>query len=311
MIQGIDISRHQGDVDFNKVVVEGKMQFCFCKLTEGGDYQDPKVSAYWAQMLDQGSLLRGLYHFARPDLRPGRSGGETEGRNFARAAKSLGHYSSGCLPPMLDFEKYSDSDDKDNIPWIQGWLDVVESELGRDAGIYTGANIWKYEVGNTDDFSSRTLWQVDYTQTRQEPKPIADGKWDWSFWQWSGGGDFAYYGPVPGVNGDCDVNRFNGSESQLDELALFGKARPEPTFEGGIMPLVDIRSANEDLVKRVQGLLMSHGIGPDGLAGKDGLPDGIAGPITVESLAAFNRAIGHVDEASLLHPSTWYGLLLD
>ena len=304
-IQGIDISRHQGDVDFSAVEGAG-MKFCFCKATEGGDYQDPRVSGYWSQLLET-SMYRGLYHFARPDLRMGRSGGETEGKNFVRAAKSLGHYRAGCLPPMLDFEKYSDSDEAENIPWIEGWLDVVETELARGAGIYTGANIWKYEVGNTADFAGRPLWQVDYTASRTEPKPIADGQWPWAWWQWSGGGDFAYAGPVPGVNGACDVNRFSGTQEDLDRFALISEPLPAPS-SGGIMPIVDIAQASSAAVMRVQGLLLSHGFGPSGLVGSDGRPDGIPGPKTIEALTAFNDLIG-AQEATVVSPSTWYALI--
>lgn len=305
MIQGIDISRHQGDVDFKKVQGDG-MQFCFCKASEGGDLRDPAVSLYWSQ-LQETNMFRGLYHFARPDLRIGRKGGEAEGWNFVEVARSLGNTHTGCLPPMLDFEKYSESDSRDNVPWIQGWLDVVEGELGRTAGIYTGANIWRYEVGDTASFSDRTLWQVDYTATRSEPKVIAGGAWRWSFWQYSGGGDYAYHGPVPGVTGACDVNRFNGTQADLDALAL---VTPGPAVEEskGLMPVVDISSAGEGVVKQVQGLLLAKGFGPDGLVGATGKPDGVAGSKTQSALSAFNTGLG-VEPATLVSPSTWHALL--
>jgi len=304
MIQGIDISRHQGSVDFHKVERDG-MRFCFCKATEGADYTDPSVAVYWEGLLET-SMFRGLYHFARPDLRPGRSGGEREGRHFARVAKELGHYQNGCLPAMLDFEKYSESDGKENIPWIQGWLDVVENELGRPAGIYTGSNIWKYEVSDTDQFSDRTLWQVDYTKTRSEPKTIANGNWRWSFWQWSGGGDYAYHGPVSGTQGAVDVNRFNGTAVQLNDLAM--SPAPPDTSSQGLMPIVDIRTADQSTVMIVQGLLLSHGFGPAGLVGKDGLPDGIPGEKTLAALSAFNTVVDS-PIATEVGPRTWFGLL--
>ncbi len=305
MILGIDISRHQGDVDFAEVEDDG-MSFCFCKASEGGDYRDPAVSLYWTQ-LQETKMFRGLYHFARPDLRIGRKGGETEGWNFVEVAKSLGDTDKGCLPPMLDFEKYSESDSKENIPWIQGWLDVVEGELGRPAGIYTGANIWRYEVGDTASFSDRTLWQVDYTATRSEPKVIAGGAWRWAFWQYSGGGDYAYHGPVAGVSGACDVNRFNGTKADLDALALV-TAPPVADDSKGIMRSVEISSAPEEIVKQVQGLLLAKGFGPDGLVGASGKPDGIAGSKTLSALSAFNTGIG-VEPPELVSPLTWHSLL--
>lgn len=304
MIQGIDISRHQGDVQFDKVEQSG-MKFCFCKASEGGDYHDPAVRIYWEQLRET-TMYRGLYHFARPDLRVGRKGGEVEGRNFVDLAQSLGGLGKGCLPPVLDFEKYSESDYKDNIPWIQGWLDVVEGELGRPGAIYTGANIWKYEVANTASFADRALWQVDYTATRDEPKMMADGAWKWTWWQWSGGGDFAYADPVPGVNGACDVNRFNGSQADLDVLAMVS-APPIVESVPGIMPTMSPRDASPETVKQLQGLLLAAGFGPDGLVGSNGRPDGIAGSKTLAALSAWNTGIGA--DPDFIESSTWYTLL--
>ncbi len=312
MILGIDISRHQGTVDFQTLASQSGMRFCYCKASEGGDYEDPNVATYWRGLLGT-DIYRGLYHFARPDLRTGRSGGETEGRNFVRVAKSLGHTGQGMLPPMLDFEKYSESDANENIPWIDGWLHVVENELARPAGVYTGANIWKYEVGNTDKYNTRNLWQVDYTATRTKPKEIADGNWPWTFWQYSGGGDFAYYGPVPGVNGVVDVNRFYGDETDLRVLALSPSDKPVPPPSKGqnVMPWIDLGASSgscSQSVAMVQGLLLAAGYGPEGLVGSNGRPDGIAGSKTLAALQNFQRDHGLV-EGAVVDGSVWWTLL--
>ena len=278
MILGIDISRHQGTVDFQTLASQSGMRFCYCKASEGGDYEDPNVATYWRGLLGT-DIYRGLYHF----------------------------------PPMLDFEKYSESDANENIPWIDGWLHVVENELARPAGIYTGANIWKYEVGNTDKYNTRNLWQVDYTDTRTKPKEIADGNWPWTFWQYSGGGDFAFYGPVPGVNGVVDVNRFFGDESDLRALALAPSEdiTPPPSKGQNVMPWMDLggsSAACSQPVAMVQGLLLAAGYGPEGLVGSNGRPDGIAGSKTLAALQNFQRDYGLV-ERPVVDGSVWWTLL--
>lgn len=295
-IQGIDVSKHQGTIDFQEVAASG-MRFCFCKGTEGADYVDPKVREYWRGLLAT-DIYRGLYHFARPDLRAGRAGGEKEGRNLVALAKQLDLTAWGTLPPVLDFEKYSESDSKDNIPWIQGWLDVVEGELCRMAAIYTGANVWKYEVGDTDVFADRPLWQVDYTETRSKPKTIAKGNWPWVWWQWSGGGDFAYAHRVPGINTIVDVNDFYGTAAELAALAMAPKpgtpVEPEDPTRSfrSIMPWMGLETAEGQDVKNLQGLLLANGYGPDGLVGADGRPDGIVGPKTTKALESFRESTG-------------------
>src|SRR4051794_23447408 len=45
-IQGIDISRYQGDVDFGRLRAAGA-HFVFIKATEGADYVDPNFASNW------------------------------------------------------------------------------------------------------------------------------------------------------------------------------------------------------------------------------------------------------------------------
>jgi GH25 family lysozyme M1 (1,4-beta-N-acetylmuramidase) len=63
-IQGIDVSRWQGEVDFRKVAEAG-IAFCFCKATEGLEHVDPKFTANWPAIAAAG-LIRGAYHYGRP-----------------------------------------------------------------------------------------------------------------------------------------------------------------------------------------------------------------------------------------------------
>ena len=46
-----------------------------------------------------------------------------------------------------------------------------------------------------------------------------------------------------------------------------------------------------DYVSRVQGLLLSHGYGPDGLVGSNGRPDGLMGDKTEAALLDFKRRV--------------------
>lgn len=318
---GIDVSYHQGDVDFRQVAQSG-MRFAVAKCTEGKDYIDPRfkdqadgAAGNWTKLValdpdgdDELSIFRGSYHFARQDLRPeqGRSAGEIEGRWYASVLKAFGDYGQNCLPPALDWEKWAGTPST-NIEWIRGFLDVVETELGRRCMIYTGPNVWASTTGNSDAFVDRVLWEVKYRSSGSEPcsqppRMLGDDgtHWPWEIWQWSGGGQWAYYGPVPGIPGAgvCDVNNFVGDEAALLALATPGTEPPPPP--GTIiwpappdqLDLADLEGKTSLYTARVQGLLLAHGYGPDGLVDSGGLPDGRAGPKTEQYLREFKTLAG-------------------
>ena len=58
---GIDISNHNGSIDFNKVKDDG-VDTIIMKATEGGSYLDPMLEENYKQALDKGFNI-GFYHF--------------------------------------------------------------------------------------------------------------------------------------------------------------------------------------------------------------------------------------------------------
>ena len=60
-IQGIDVSRWQGEIDWAKVKDAGT-RFAFIKATEGGDHVDPNFKRNWIEAKRHG-VPRGAYHF--------------------------------------------------------------------------------------------------------------------------------------------------------------------------------------------------------------------------------------------------------
>lgn len=338
MIYGIDVSKHQGDVNFAQVASQSEMQFAIVKCTEGKDYEDPRFRDYWSQLValdpatkEGNTLVRGTYHFARMDLRPdqGRSAGELEARWYASVLREAGSYGPGALAPALDWEKYGGTSTL-NVEWIEGFVHVIEQELGRQPMIYTGPNVWYYTTNDSDRFVDYDLWEVKYSASGSDPQanppqmPRKDNRkrWCWTLWQWSGGGDYRYYkeqfGPIPGIpSGSADVNRFNGSIEQLRELALLdGEPMPppgpgpHPELGDAIMPLVDMSTVGTSnyvqLTAIVQGLLMGNGYGPDGLTDKStGLPDGKAGSKTLQALRDFKVEHG-LSQDTIMDPQTWW-----
>jgi len=336
MIQGLDVAHHQGDVNFEEVAGDG-FRFCVCKATEGADYEDPRFRENMQKIAElratNPNFYGGAYHFARPDNRTGREGGETEGRWFSKVLNEVSQeygfsIEENFLEPALDFEKYSDSSGTQNIPWIEGFLHVLQQETGRDGMVYTGPNIWMYEVGNTDQFVEYPLWEVTYSSSGSDPdanpprmpKNAPDKEeWEWVLWQWSGGGDYDYYrrqfGDIAGIpSGNADVNRLNGGETVLRDLALADGSEPEPTWPKPPRQSdlnVFRGQGYSEYVARVQGLLLSHGFGPDGLLDRStGRPDGLMGNKTEGYLKEFKRDHALPADA-VMDWDTWWALVYD
>lgn len=309
-LQGIDVSQHQGEVDHQEVADSG-MLFCICKATEGRDYVDPSFERNIATIreVEAEDYYPGAYHFARPDSIGGAEDGRAEAEDFCEVIERVcGDVTENFLPPVLDFEKYSESDQNENIPWIEAFLETVERRLGRRPMIYTGKNVWRYEVGNTSRFVNYPLWQVYYSGTAQQPPEMP---WpSWTMWQYSGGGDFQHHPVVPGV-GVVDVNRWHGS---LDALRVFAASSNVLPPDGNPWPTpprqVDLKmfqGVYSGYVARVQGLLLGNSYGPDGLVGSNGLPDGRYGPKTQDALVSFKVAHG-LPANTVMDWPTWWAL---
>ena len=60
-VRGIDVSHHQGKIEWNKVKQEN-IHFVYIKATEGGDFKDLEFKRNWNEASKVG-LLKGAYHF--------------------------------------------------------------------------------------------------------------------------------------------------------------------------------------------------------------------------------------------------------
>ena len=115
IVQGVDVSNHQPPDRCNWTeALETGVSFAWVKVTEGRDFTDP-ASAQHLQRIQvmAPDMLRGGYHFARPDNRfkesdNGRHNGQTEAAWAAAMALRQGALGRGCLPFALDLEKYTE-----------------------------------------------------------------------------------------------------------------------------------------------------------------------------------------------------------
>lgn len=199
MLNGIDVSHHKGQVNWNQVAQAGVV-FAFAKATEGTAFVDKRFATNWQAMRDAG-LIRGAFHYFRALQDP-----------HAQADHFLANvaFQPGDLPPALDVESINNkgATHEQWVNGVQAWLDHVRQATGRQPVIYTRANFWNNKLSNA--FGAFPLWVAHY----EVPNPTLPNGWNqWTFWQHTDKGS------VTGVNSAVDQNRFNGTLEQLQALA--------------------------------------------------------------------------------------------
>ncbi len=196
--EGIDVSHYQGDVDWAQVKAAGKV-FAFAKATQGATDVDPMFATNWPAM-KQAGLVRGAYHFFQPD-----EDATAQAEHFIATVK----LETGDLPPVIDIE-VSEGQTTQNIDaGVKTWLERVAAAYGVQPIIYSDLSFLQQHLAS--GFSDYPLWIADYSQDPPEPS----GGWQkWTFWQYS------QSGTVAGIDGDVDLDRFQGTDAEWRSLLL-------------------------------------------------------------------------------------------
>lgn len=203
---GIDVSHYQGTITWSSVKSAG-IQFAFIKATEGTTYKDPNFSANYLHAYNA-KVIRGAYHFARPDL----TGGATQATYFA---SNGGAWSADnlTLPGMLDLEGgcYGKSTSAMRT-WILDFYNTYKSRTSRDVLLYTSPSWWNTCTGSWTGMSAKSPLVVANWTTASSPS-IPAGFPYWTFWQYTDSGS------VSGISGAVDRDRFSASSTRLLAMA--------------------------------------------------------------------------------------------
>ncbi|WP_175609272.1 GH25 family lysozyme [Streptacidiphilus griseoplanus] len=205
-VQGVDVSHYQGTINWTSVRNAG-IQFAWIKATEGTSYKDPAFNTNYLNAYNAG-VIRGAYHFARPDV----SGGATQANYFA---SNGGAWSKDnlTLPGVLDIEGDCYGLSQSSMrSWILDFYNTYKSRTTRDIVIYTSPSWWSTCTGGWTGMASRSpLWVAHWTTAASPTVPT--GFSAWTVWQYSSTGS------VSGVSGNVDRDKFNGSRDRLLALA--------------------------------------------------------------------------------------------
>ncbi len=205
LISGIDVSHHNGDIDYEKVRAAGN-QFVFAKATQDNDFIDPMFVTNMARARAAG-LAAGGYHFFDYTL-----DGRDQADHFIDRLELAGAL-DGALPPVVDVECWApigSSIHAVSAARLRDFVARVYERTGRLPIIYTSVFMWKQVVGNAEGFEDLPLWAACWGC--EAPPSIAPGWEGWDFWQTG-------VGRVPGV-GRLDANFYSGHADELTALRL-------------------------------------------------------------------------------------------
>lgn len=198
-ITGIDVSRYQGKIDWEKVkkMRSGKFRvnFVFAKSTEGLSYEDPQFKRNKRQCKKH-DIAFGAYHYFIPGL-----DAVKQADFFAKSFKP----EKGNLPPVADIETASNLSRDELRKNLKTFLKRVEAKTGVKPIIYS---YHKFYIDNlSDGFEDYTIWLAHYGPGKPHDQP-------WTFWQ------FSEKSTISGINHRVDLNVFKGDSLAFEKMKV-------------------------------------------------------------------------------------------
>ncbi|WP_140487575.1 glycoside hydrolase family 25 protein [Flavobacterium sp. GSA192] len=192
---GIDVSEYQDEIDWDAVRTldnDYELSFVFVRATVGNNRLDKRFRENW-QGAKENNIIRGAYHYYRPN-----ENSIEQAELFIKTVR----LQKGDLPPVLDIEKLPENQSVERLKiGLKRWLNKVEEHYKMKPIIYTGESY--YDDFLKEEFSDYLFWIANYNFYREKLDE------DWLFWQ------FTEKAAVSGINGNVDVNIFNGDLQQL------------------------------------------------------------------------------------------------
>lgn len=187
-IKGIDVSHHQGDINWEKVrKSQPKLAFVYVKCTEGKSYVDPRFKANVEGASSQGYKV-GAYHYFRMT-----SSAHDQFDNFKNQMDAV----QIDLIPMVDVERDDGKPRKELQDSLRVLLNLLEKQYGKRPMIY-GTNR-SYNEFCAPEFNHYPLYIGRYGKN----KPVITGPSHYTIWQYSENAR------IPGIPKTVDMCRMH------------------------------------------------------------------------------------------------------
>ncbi|ARS25967.1 GH25 family lysozyme [Sphingomonas sp. KC8] len=171
--QGIDVSHHQGRIDWRKLPRQG-VHFAYIKATEGGDHRDRLFAANWAGA-KQAGVARGAYHYFTLCRT-----GAAQAANFIAVVP----VDTAALPPAVDLEFLGNCPKRPTSDAFHAelatFLRLIEARYRQPVVLYLTAEfdrayqvsarvnrpLWLRSLGTEPTFGGRPwhMWQVSHSR---------------------------------------------------------------------------------------------------------------------------------------------------
>lgn len=186
-MNGIDVSRHQGDINWN-LVKESGIEFAIIKAggSDDGFYEDSKFQINYAEAKNNG-LPVGAYYFVGPKFTSEESG-KADAERFLAILKSK----TFEMPVVLDLESTSPSDRDGATDAAIAFCEVLE-KAGYYVVIYASDISGFKDRLDIDRLTEYDKWVARYGS---EPQYVND----YGIWQYTSEGS------VSGIYGNVDMN---------------------------------------------------------------------------------------------------------
>jgi lysozyme len=181
-VKGLDVSNHQGSIDWQQVADTKNYSFVYIKATEGHDFTDDYFQKNWDHAQQYG-LRVGAYHFFSK-----RSSGEEQAQFFISHVPKRDE----ALPPVVDVEIDTALDSKAVRKELDSFMAIVDRWYGKKTIIYVTYET--YEAYIQGYYPDRQLWIRDIFWY-----PHGLGR-QWDMWQYTSRAH------VPGIPGYVDIN---------------------------------------------------------------------------------------------------------
>lgn len=203
-IQGIDVSRHQGTIDWQAVAATKLVQFAYIKATEGGDFQDAAFAENWRKS-KQAGIARGAYHFFT-FCRPGKD----QAQNFLATVP----VEANTLPIAIDLEFGGNCGTRPSpkalIAELNDFLSEVRKTYPKTPIFYVTSEFYdRYIKLNLRQFPAHRLWLRNIFHEPSQQRCAL-----WTLWQ------YAHRGRVEGIAGPVDLNVFCGDQAAFASLLV-------------------------------------------------------------------------------------------
>lgn len=211
---GIDVSKHQGTINWEELKRNAKIKFVYIKATEGSNYVDPRYKENIKNARKHGFKV-GSYHYFT-DL----SSARMQFQNFIQNTNR----DEQDLLPVIDVEKRSKWTPQQLRDSVKVFADLIEDYYGCKPLIYTFETFFNKNLGKA--FEKYPIFIAKYPKGQEQPN-INGVKW--VLWQFSECGRFK------GVKDNLvDMSRFNKGYTIDDIMYKPGKAKPKSSVRDAV-----------------------------------------------------------------------------